>query len=34
MKKQKKLLDSLLKQVDKTVINRLKQWGIKDKKEE
>ncbi|MDY0051719.1 MAG: ATP-binding protein [Aliarcobacter sp.] len=30
--KTKETLDSLLKQVDKTVINRLKQWGIKDKK--
>lgn len=30
--KTKETLDSLLKQVDKTVINRLKTWGIKDKK--
>jgi SpoVK/Ycf46/Vps4 family AAA+-type ATPase len=30
--KTKETLDSLLKQVDKNVINRLKQWGIKDKK--
>ena len=32
MKKTKETLDALLKQVDKNVINRLKQWGIKDKK--
>lgn len=31
--KTKETLDALLKQVDKNVINRLKQWGIKDKKE-
>ncbi len=30
--KTKETLDALLKQVDKNVINRLKQWGIKDKK--
>ncbi|MFX4242291.1 ATP-binding protein [Aliarcobacter butzleri] len=30
--KTKETLDLLLKQVDKDVINRLKQWGIKDKK--
>jgi len=30
--KTKDTLDSLLKQVDKEVINRLKEWGIKDKK--
>lgn len=30
--KTKETLDSLLKQVDKNVINRLKTWGIKDKK--
>ena len=30
--KTKKTLDSLLKQVDKTVIDKLKKWGIKDKK--
>jgi SpoVK/Ycf46/Vps4 family AAA+-type ATPase len=30
--KTKETLDLLLKQVDKNVINRLKQWGIKDKK--
>ncbi|MBP7741824.1 MAG: ATP-binding protein [Aliarcobacter sp.] len=30
--KTKETLESLLKQVDKNVINRLKQWGIKDKK--
>ena len=30
--KTKETLDSLLKQVDKDVINRLKLWGIKDKK--
>ena len=30
--KTKKTLDSLLKQVDKSVIDRLKKWGIKDKK--
>ncbi len=30
--KTKETLDSLLKQVDKNVINRLKAWGIKDKK--
>ena len=30
--KTKETLDSLLKQVDKKVINRLKEWGIKDKK--
>ena len=28
----KETLDALLKQVDKNVINRLRQWGIKDKK--
>src|SRR5574344_1896982 len=30
--KTKETLDNLLKQVDKNVINRLKTWGIKDKK--
>jgi len=30
--KTKETLDALLKQVDKNVINRLRQWGIKDKK--
>ena len=30
--KTKETLDSLLKQVDKDVINRLKLWGVKDKK--
>ena len=30
--KTKETLDALLKQVDKNVINRLKAWGIKDKK--
>lgn len=30
--KTKETLNALLKQVDKSVINRLKQWGIKDKK--
>ncbi|MFK2823656.1 ATP-binding protein [Arcobacter sp. YIC-80] len=30
--KTKETLDALLQQVDKTVANRLKQWGIKDKK--
>lgn len=30
--KTRETLDSLLKQVDKDVVNRLKQWGIKDKK--
>ena len=30
--KTKETLDALLKQVDKNVINRLKHWGIKDKK--
>ncbi|MEA3553386.1 MAG: ATP-binding protein [Campylobacterota bacterium] len=30
--KTKKTLDSLLKQVNKTVIDKLKKWGIKDKK--
>ncbi len=30
--KTKQTLDLLLKQVDKTVIDRLKKWGIKDKK--
>lgn len=30
--KTKKTLDSLLKQVDKSVIDKLKKWGIKDKK--
>ena len=30
--KTKETLGALLKQVDKNVINRLKQWGIKDKK--
>ncbi len=30
--KTKETLDSLLKQVDKTVIDKLKKWGIKDKK--
>jgi SpoVK/Ycf46/Vps4 family AAA+-type ATPase len=30
--KTKETLDSLLRQVDKNVVNRLKQWGIKDKK--
>ncbi|MEA2050123.1 MAG: ATP-binding protein [Campylobacterota bacterium] len=30
--KTKKTLDSLLKQVDKRVVDRLKKWGIKDKK--
>ena len=30
--KTKETLDALLKQVDKDVINRLKAWGIKDKK--
>ncbi|QEZ88303.1 ATP-binding protein (AAA domain) [Aliarcobacter cibarius] len=30
--KTKETLDTLLKQVDKNVINRLKAWGIKDKK--
>jgi len=30
--KTKETIDTLLKQVDKTVINRLKQWGIKDKR--
>lgn len=30
--KTKETLDQLLKQVDKNVINRLKQWGIRDKK--
>jgi SpoVK/Ycf46/Vps4 family AAA+-type ATPase len=30
--KTKEVLDSLLKQVDKTVSNRLIEWGIKDKK--
>ncbi|OCL83057.1 ATP-binding protein [Arcobacter porcinus] len=30
--KTKETLDNLLKQVDKSVINRLKSWGIKDKK--
>jgi SpoVK/Ycf46/Vps4 family AAA+-type ATPase len=30
--KTKETLNALLKQVDKNVVNRLKQWGIKDKK--
>ena len=30
--KTKETLDALLRQVDKNVINRLKSWGIKDKK--
>ena len=30
--KTKETLDALLKQVDKNVINRLRLWGIKDKK--
>lgn len=30
--KTRETLDALLKQVDKKVFNRLKQWGIKDKK--
>ncbi|MEA3383165.1 MAG: ATP-binding protein [Campylobacterota bacterium] len=30
--KTKKTLDLLLKQVDKTVVDRLKKWGLKDKK--
>jgi SpoVK/Ycf46/Vps4 family AAA+-type ATPase len=30
--KTKEVLDSLLKQVDKKVVNYLKEWGIKDKK--
>lgn len=30
--KTKETLNALLKQVDKTVLNRLKDWGIKDKK--
>lgn len=30
--KTKETLDALLKQVDKNVVNRLKEWGIKDKK--
>ncbi len=30
--KTKETLNNLLKQVDKSVINRLKAWGIKDKK--
>ena len=30
--KTKETLNNLLKQVDKSVINRLKVWGIKDKK--
>ena len=30
--KTKETLDALLKQVDKKVVNRLKDWGIKDKK--
>ncbi|MEA3353860.1 MAG: ATP-binding protein [Campylobacterota bacterium] len=30
--KTKKTLDTLLKQVDKKVVDRLKKWGIKDKK--
>ena len=30
--KTREVLDSLLKQMDKNVFNRLKQWGIKDKK--
>jgi SpoVK/Ycf46/Vps4 family AAA+-type ATPase len=30
--KTRQTLDALLKQVDKTVVNRLKAWGIKDKK--
>ena len=30
--KTKETLEALLKQVDKTVVNRLKEWGIKDKK--
>jgi SpoVK/Ycf46/Vps4 family AAA+-type ATPase len=30
--KTKKTIDSVLKQVDKTVVNKLKQWGIKEKK--
>jgi SpoVK/Ycf46/Vps4 family AAA+-type ATPase len=30
--KTKETLEALLKQVDKNVINRLKEWGIKDKK--
>ena len=30
--KTKETLDALLKQVDKSVVNRLKEWGIKDKK--
>ena len=30
--KTKKTIDSVLRQVDKSVVNRLKQWGIKDKK--
>lgn len=30
--KTRETLDALMKQVDKTVLNRLKEWGIKDKK--
>ncbi len=30
--KTREILNSLLKQMDKTVFNRLKQWGLKDKK--
>jgi SpoVK/Ycf46/Vps4 family AAA+-type ATPase len=30
--KTKETLDALLQQVDKNVVNRLKQWGLKDKK--
>lgn len=30
--KTRELLEALLKQMDKSVINRLKEWGIKDKK--
>jgi SpoVK/Ycf46/Vps4 family AAA+-type ATPase len=30
--KTKETLDALLKQVDKKVVNRLKEWGVKDKK--
>ncbi|RXJ98182.1 AAA family ATPase [Arcobacter sp. CECT 8986] len=30
--KTRETLDSLLKQVDKNVLNRLKQWGVKEKK--
>ena len=30
--KTREVLDSLLKQMDKTVFNRLKQWGLKDKR--